>query len=217
MDDATGALMTLDDLADRIRVAHTDARRAFTDALQRAMDAGDLLLVARARVAHGEWLPWLRDACELPERTAQLYMRLARNRPAIEAQIRTVADFGVRDAVALLTEPREALPPPAVLARPVRPEEPAVWPSTYEEAISHAAALLAYIADVDWYNAQLTYTAVVGQGLSIAEFCAAAGWSLRAGYHHLAMWTAHGGAVLAGRWQDVPEFWPEGVEVGLSG
>ena len=51
---------------------------------------------------HGEWLPWLREHCEIPERTAQLYMRLASRRPQLEESA-TVADLTVRRAVALLT------------------------------------------------------------------------------------------------------------------
>jgi hypothetical protein len=38
-----------------------------------------LLLEAKANVADGEWLPWLAANCEMSARTAQAYLRLARN------------------------------------------------------------------------------------------------------------------------------------------
>ena len=48
-------------------------------------------------------LPWLKDNCAILERTAQLYMRLAKNRTAIEEQIRNgVADLTLNEAAALL-------------------------------------------------------------------------------------------------------------------
>jgi hypothetical protein len=49
--------------------------------LDHALIAGHLLLEAKQHVRHGEWLPWLCDHCGIPERTAQVYMRLARRMP----------------------------------------------------------------------------------------------------------------------------------------
>jgi hypothetical protein len=49
----------------------------------RAMAAGDLLVTAKARVRHGQWLWWLRTHCHITVRTAQLYMSCARNRTLI--------------------------------------------------------------------------------------------------------------------------------------
>jgi hypothetical protein len=46
---------------------------------QHAMAAGDLLLEAKLRLKHGEWLPWLAEHRSMSERTAQRYMRLARD------------------------------------------------------------------------------------------------------------------------------------------
>jgi hypothetical protein len=51
----------------------------------------------------GEWLPWLRDHCTISERTAQLYMRVAKNRAGVELQIRNgVADLTLTEAAALM-------------------------------------------------------------------------------------------------------------------
>jgi hypothetical protein len=70
--------------------------------VQRALSAGDLFNEAKALVPHGQWLPWLKDHCGVPERTASLYMRLARNRQTIESQIGNVADLTIRAAAKLL-------------------------------------------------------------------------------------------------------------------
>ena len=72
----------------------------FRSAVAHAIQAGELLIEAKAQVAHGEWLPWLEANCPLSERQARNYMRLARNR-------QRVADLPtIRNAVALLAEPR---------------------------------------------------------------------------------------------------------------
>jgi hypothetical protein len=72
----------------------------FRSAIQHAIAAGERLIEAKALVKHGEWLPWLRENTELPERTARSYTRLAR-------ESATVADLPtVREAVAVLTAPK---------------------------------------------------------------------------------------------------------------
>src|SRR3954452_25391410 len=62
-------------LAAEIRRAHADVHDAAMTAAQRAIDAGHALIEAKELVAHGQWLPWLRENCALSERTAQLYMK----------------------------------------------------------------------------------------------------------------------------------------------
>jgi hypothetical protein len=77
--------------------------------LQHAIAAGELLIEAKAQLKHGEWLPWLRDKCRIPERTARMHMRLAANRALIEAQIGDgVADLSIRGAIALLATPKKS-------------------------------------------------------------------------------------------------------------
>jgi hypothetical protein len=94
---------SLADLAARIRSAHQATSAALSSALIHAMAAGDLLIEAKAQIKHGEWLPWLVDNCAMSDRTAQLYMRCAKNRTAIEDQIRnSVADLSLNEAAALL-------------------------------------------------------------------------------------------------------------------
>jgi len=98
-----------DDLAHlgtRIAEEHGRARAAATTALGHALAAGDLLIAAKALCGHGAWGGWLADHCDLSERTAQLYMKLARNRPLLAEKSATVADLGIRQAAALLAAPR---------------------------------------------------------------------------------------------------------------
>ena len=79
----------LPQLAAEIRKAHADVHGAAKTAAQRAIDAGHALIEAKALVKHGEWLPWLREHCALAERTAQLYMKIARsgNSPELIASL----------------------------------------------------------------------------------------------------------------------------------
>jgi hypothetical protein len=77
------------ELAARVRVAHDAVRRSLGDALRHATEAGRLLLEAKSAVGHGGWLPWLKENCGLSERTAQVYMRLARELPGPDREIRS--------------------------------------------------------------------------------------------------------------------------------
>ena len=47
-------------------------------------------------------MPWLRDHVEISERTAQLYMRLAKNRAELEANPQPIADLTLNEAAAVL-------------------------------------------------------------------------------------------------------------------
>ena len=95
---------SLADLAARIRLEHCAAAEKLTEALRHAMTAGELLVEAKALVQHGQWLPWLADHVAISERTAQLYMRLAKNRGEIEAtkSAMAIADLTLNEAAALL-------------------------------------------------------------------------------------------------------------------
>src|SRR6266446_10095590 len=88
----------LADLAARIRTEHEATSASLQRGVQHAMTAGDLLLEAKAQVPHGQWLPWLSEHCAISERTAQLYMRVAKNRAAIEAKAQRVADLTLNEA-----------------------------------------------------------------------------------------------------------------------
>jgi hypothetical protein len=81
-------------LAAEIRKAHADVQEAAKTAAQRAIEAGQALIEAKALMGHGQWLPWLREHCALAERTAQLYMKIAKS--GLDSA--TVADLGLQAA-----------------------------------------------------------------------------------------------------------------------
>jgi len=93
---------SLVDLAARINTEHQAVAGAMKRGLEHAINAGKLLTEAKAQLGHGRWLPWLREHCQIPTRTASLYMRLARHAD----KIGNVADLTVRGAIALLALPR---------------------------------------------------------------------------------------------------------------
>ncbi len=74
-------------LADRINAEHRAANEAAASAIEHARLAGELLLEAKASVAHGAWGAWLSVNFEGSERTAQAYMRIAKRWPEIRAAI----------------------------------------------------------------------------------------------------------------------------------
>lgn len=65
------------------------------------LEIGKRLLEAKAQLSHGEWLPWLRDKVDISERSAQVFMRLARE----YSKSAEIADLGASKALALLALP----------------------------------------------------------------------------------------------------------------
>ena len=97
----------LEALALAINEEHALAEQYATMAIHRARRAGDLMLTAKQRVAHGQWLPWLKANCPtIKDRTARAYMQLARNWATLESKTATVADLTINEALRLLAEPR---------------------------------------------------------------------------------------------------------------
>jgi hypothetical protein len=93
----------LPELAARIRAEHRATADALKSSAEHGIAASELLIEAKAKVPHGQWLPWLKEHCVISERTAQIYMRLAKNRKEVEEQIRmTSSDLTVTEATALL-------------------------------------------------------------------------------------------------------------------
>lgn len=64
---------------------------------------GKRLIEAKALLQHGEWLPWLTERIEYSEKTAQNFMRLARQWSNPQA----LADLGATKALTLLALPPE--------------------------------------------------------------------------------------------------------------
>ena len=107
-------------LATRINAEHQSCEKAARSALGHAVECGRLLIEAKKQVEHGHWLPWLDENCEVSERVAQGYMRVAKNLPELESKTKRVSDLPLRDALKMLAEPDE----PADPAEPDEPAEP---------------------------------------------------------------------------------------------
>lgn len=75
-----------------------DAKRAGGEAI---LTIGRCLIEAKDMLQHGEWLPWLNEQVELSERTAQKFMKLARE----WSNPNTLADLGASKALMLLALP----------------------------------------------------------------------------------------------------------------
>jgi Protein of unknown function (DUF3102) len=58
-------------LSKEIVKEQNSARQAAQSAIEHAIRCGELLTQAKAKVKHGQWGPWLKDACSMSERTAQ--------------------------------------------------------------------------------------------------------------------------------------------------
>src|SRR5262245_43041935 len=65
---------------------HLAVGHALGNALHHAMAAGDALLAARELVPAGQWQAYLRKRADISERSAQVYVRVAKARAALEAQ-----------------------------------------------------------------------------------------------------------------------------------
>jgi hypothetical protein len=104
---------SLDDLAQRIKSYHAGVLEAARNVVGKAIQAGLLLKQAKAKLAHGEWLSWLKGHCELSERTAHRYMQLAANQRKIEDALKgksaTMATLSLNKALKVI----EARPDPS--------------------------------------------------------------------------------------------------------
>lgn len=105
---ATTVTRPLATLAREINKESAAVEQSLKAGLDHARRAGDLLMRAKAQLAHGEWLPWLAANCTLSARTAQAYMRIARNWTEL-SKYATVADLTFRDGLKLLGEPEQQL------------------------------------------------------------------------------------------------------------
>ncbi len=71
-------------LRDKIREAHGTFISSMKDTLEAGITAGQLLIEAKETLEHGEFLKWIQDTLPFTERTAQKYMRIARNQDKLK-------------------------------------------------------------------------------------------------------------------------------------
>ena len=88
------------DLKSRIADHHAKAQAAAEKAITHGLEAGKLLLQAKDDCDHGGWLPFLKSL-NLNSRTAQRYMRLAKNEDALKSD--SVSHLNMTQSLELLS------------------------------------------------------------------------------------------------------------------
>lgn len=81
---------------------HQEGCRLATAGMQQFLLSGESLIKAKGKVPHGQWLAMLTKYTTISDRTAQLYMKLARNKPALELNPQHVTDLTIREGLALI-------------------------------------------------------------------------------------------------------------------
>jgi hypothetical protein len=99
----------LNDLSTRINEEHRQCERAVQATVQHAITAGELLIQAKAQCPHGTWGKWLSENFEGSHRTAQAYMRVAREWPELSKSADS-AHLSIDAALKALAEPRKQPP-----------------------------------------------------------------------------------------------------------
>jgi hypothetical protein len=97
---------SLDALAAQINAEHEGVCASLRQSLQGAFKCGDLLIKAKRIAGHGNFEDWVHAHCDFGIRTAQFYMRVARNRAEIEAKAKPDSFLTMDDALNLLTASR---------------------------------------------------------------------------------------------------------------
>jgi len=113
---STTALTSLPELSEQINHHHRECVEALNEGLRHGLRAGQLLVEAKEQLAHGQWTPWLEAHFEGSARTAQLYMRVAKHWPEIEAKAQGSAVLTLDGVTKMLAQPKTA---PAVEQTPV--------------------------------------------------------------------------------------------------
>jgi hypothetical protein len=98
---------SLDELCARVRDAHSGINTAFSNAIDRAIDAGRALVAAHDLTPHGQWAKFLKR-CDLGERQAQRYMRLARLLEENPTSKSDLTNRSIEAAIKKLSPPKAA-------------------------------------------------------------------------------------------------------------
>lgn len=99
---------SLEEIAYQINTEHQELQKACSKALIHAYNTGQLLIKAKGKLKQNNqhWLPWLQDNCPFAEKTAQNYMRIAKDWETIEKSA-NIADLGVAGALSLLAKAKK--------------------------------------------------------------------------------------------------------------
>ncbi|MBN9692502.1 MAG: DUF3102 domain-containing protein [Verrucomicrobia bacterium] len=90
-------------MAVEINQLHHDNVVAAGQCLQRAIRIGELLTEQKARLKHGEWLPWLRANVKFSSQTSDRYRAVYANRDKFP----TVGNIGLTEAYRMLAQTSE--------------------------------------------------------------------------------------------------------------
>jgi hypothetical protein len=98
------------DLATRIKLGHIEIVQSEKGNVRKAIMVGELLNQLKEERGHGNFdAAYLKEQCQLEERTAQRYMKLAKNKEQIEARLvksDTMSEMTINGALALLRSPK---------------------------------------------------------------------------------------------------------------
>lgn len=123
-------LVSLDVLALRINETQASIEQAWGITLDRAREAGELLIQAKKLAGHGNWLPWLETNCHVSASMAEKYVKIAKGWDMLTGKNpEHVPNLSIRDAVKLLAKPRPAKEP-----------EPPTIDAEYTEVVEEAEA-----------------------------------------------------------------------------
>src|SRR5262245_51217023 len=86
-------------LATKVKECHKQVVETGKNIVRKAIDAGEALIEAKRQVGHGNFLRWVKDNCQLSERTAEDYMACARHRQKLEAIIAVTANMTLAGAL----------------------------------------------------------------------------------------------------------------------
>jgi hypothetical protein len=90
---ANPQLLSLEQIARHIRDRCQRMSELGADKVRLAMATGEDLIAGREQLGHGEWLPWLREACDLKERQALNYVKLAQHPTAVARYLHSCANL----------------------------------------------------------------------------------------------------------------------------
>lgn len=96
----------LPDIGKRIRDLHLYAWADYDRALERARDAGLLLIEAKPLVGHGKWESWVSTNCRFESPQATKYMRIADQWDEIQQKRTSGSPLTINEAVRLIAKPK---------------------------------------------------------------------------------------------------------------
>jgi hypothetical protein len=136
---------SLAELARRIAGAHADALAAARTTVEHARRCGELLLKVKARLPHGQLMPWLKANCPFSQRTGNAYMRVARDWEKLRETLWGEETPTIAGALEALAEPSDETSPGG-RPRPLRPRQRDLPAATLLDEL-HAGPLAIALAD----------------------------------------------------------------------